>query len=183
MTQSHIGGSAQGGAHTNAENEDARKALIDALSRWASGVAVLSVRDDGRAFGITVTAFSSVSLDPPLILVCLGRNAIVVPALQNDGAQFVVNVLAEDQRRLASIFTDVGPLGRDAFPAEGPPLLPGSLASIVCKIEVMHEAGDHWIAVGRVQDVVLGSRGKPLLRYEREWRGLGSGPRAEPPTR
>jgi flavin reductase (DIM6/NTAB) family NADH-FMN oxidoreductase RutF len=172
MKESKIGGSAQGGAR---EVEDtARGAFVDALARWASGVAVLAVREEGRAFGITVTAFSSVSLDPPLVLVCLGRNAIVLPTLLSGAAEFVVNILAEDQRRLASIFTDVGPLGRDAFQAEGAPVLPDSLASLVCSVESMHEAGDHWIVVGRVRDTLLGRHRAPLLRFERAWRAMAA---------
>ena len=180
MTESRIGGTAQGGTRAPDE-EDAHSALVDALGRWASGVAVLAVRDEGRVFGITVTAFSSVSLDPPLILVCLGRNAVVLPTLMNDNAEFVVNVLAEEQRRLASIFTDVGPLGRDAFPPEGAPVLPASLASLVCRVEAMHEAGDHWIVVGRVHETVRGPRRKPLLRFERKWAGVAD-PHAEHTT-
>ena len=182
MTSSKIGGHAQAGR--DAEEDVARTALIEALARWASGVAVLAVREEGRVFGITVTAFSAVSLEPPLVLVCLGRNAIVLPTLlagsqsgnqpggAADAPEFVVNILADDQRRLASIFTDVGPLGRDAFPAQGPPLLPDSLASLVCTVDALHEAGDHWIVIGRVRDIVTGGARPPLVRFQRAWHGL-----------
>lgn len=178
MTSSKIGGHAQAGR--DAEEDVARTALIEALARWASGVAVLAVREEGRVFGITVTAFSAVSLEPPLVLVCLGRNAIVLPTLlagnqpgnAADAPEFVVNILAEDQRRLASIFTDVGPLGRDAFAAQGAPLLPDSLASLVCTVDALHEAGDHWIVIGRVRDIVTGGGRAPLVRFQRAWHGL-----------
>jgi flavin reductase (NADH) len=176
-----IGGAARSGtrrgetpddraAAAPAEN-DVAAAFRAALARWASGVTVVAVRDEGRVFGITATAFTSVSVDPPLVLVCLGTNAVVLPMLDH-GAPLVINLLAAAQKRTATIFTDVGPLGQELFAAEGPPLLPDALASLVCSVHAMHPAGDHTIVVARVQDVVMGSAAPPLLRYERAWRTL-----------
>lgn len=169
----HIGGSAHGGALDAPSEADLGREFRTALARWASGVTVVSVRDDSHVFGITATAFASVSLDPPMVLVCLGGNAIVLPML-DVGTQMVVSILGEDQKRTATIFTDVGPLGRELFAAEGPPVLAGSLASLVCSVDALHPAGDHRIVVARVQSVVLGAAAGPLLRYERGWRTLPS---------
>ncbi len=169
----HIGGTARGG-EADAATRDAEldRAFRAALAQWASGVTVVSVRDEPHVFGLTVTAFSSVSVDPPLVLVCLGPNAVVRPMLET-GAQLVVNILSEAQRRTATIFTDTGPLGRELFPPEGPPILADSLASLVCSVHAVHDGGDHAIIVARVEDVRLGSGGAPLVRYDRAWRQLG----------
>jgi flavin reductase (DIM6/NTAB) family NADH-FMN oxidoreductase RutF len=167
----HIGGSAHGGALDGSREADLDRAFRTALARWASGVTVVSVRDDAQVFGITATAFASVSLDPPLVLVCLGANAIVLPMLET-GTQLVVSILGADQKRAATIFTDVGPLGRELFAPEGPPVLAGSLASLVCSVDAKHAAGDHTIIVARVHQVVLGENAQPLLRYERAWHTL-----------
>lgn len=169
-----IGGSARGGEpdarDTGAELKQAFRA---ALGHWASGVTVVSVRDEPNVFGTTVTAFTSVSLEPPLVLVGLGPNAVVRPLLET-GSQLVVNILSTEQQRTATIFTDTGPLGRELFPPDGPPVLEGSLASLVCTVDALHPAGDHLVVIARVHDVRMGGGGAPLIRYDRTWRALES---------
>jgi len=168
-----IGGSARGGdAGSGNGGTTLEQAFRAALAQWASGVTVVSVRDDAQVFGTTVTAFSSVSVEPPLVLVCLGPNAVARPLLET-GSQLVINILSAEQQRAATIFTDTGPLGRELFPREGPPVLEGSLASLICSVDAMHPAGDHVIVVARVHDVRMGSGGDPLVRYDRTWRTLG----------
>lgn len=168
----HIGGTAHGGAPDIETDADLERAFRTALAQWASGVTVVSVRDEPHVFGITVTAFASVSLDPPLVLVCLGGNAVVLPIL-DVGKQLVVNILGADQQRTATIFTDVGPLGRELFPPDGPPVIAGSPASLICTVDALHPAGDHTVVIARVQRVVLGDGGQPpLLRHDRAWRSL-----------
>ncbi len=168
----HIGGTAHGGAPNEvAVDEQVQRDFRAALAHWASGVTVVSVRDEPNVFGITVTAFASVSLDPPLVLVCLGANAVVLPSI-DIGTQIVINVLSAEQKRSATVFTDVGPIGRELFAAEGAPVVEGSLASLVCSVDALHGAGDHTIVVARVQRVVLGTGDAPLLRYGRGWRSL-----------
>jgi flavin reductase (DIM6/NTAB) family NADH-FMN oxidoreductase RutF len=168
----HIGGSAHGGALDVPDaGDELQRQFRAALAHWASGVTVVAVRDEPHVFGITVTAFASVSLEPPLVLVCLGANAVVLPIL-DVGTQLAISILGADQKRAAAIFTDVGPLGRELFPAEGPPVLDGALAALVCTVDALHRAGDHTIVVARVQHVELGQGSAPLLRYERGWRTL-----------
>ena len=167
-----IDGSARGGDASAADSgADLAQSFRAALARWASGVTVVSVRDERHAFGTTVSAFASVSLEPPLVLVSLGPNAVVRSLLET-GSQIVVNILSEAQQRTATIFTDTGPLGRELFAADGPPVLEGSLASLVCSVDAMHPAGDHLIVVARVHEVRIGGGGAPLLRYDRAWRRL-----------
>lgn len=168
----HIGGAAHGGASDIDADTDVERGFRAALAQWASGVTVVSVRDEPHVFGITVTAFASVSLDPPMVLVCLGGNAVILPILEV-GTQIVVNILGAHQQRTAAIFTDVGPLGRELFAADGPPIIADSLASLVCTVDALHRAGDHVVVIARVQRVALGDGGQlPLLRHERAWRSL-----------
>src|SRR5690606_21404991 len=115
-----------GGAPHAASGELTADALRDAFSRWASGVTVVAVRDEPHVVAITATAFVPVSIEPPLVLVCVGTNAIVLPLLE-PGAAFAISILAAQQRRLASMFADPAPLGREHFAAEGEPLVHGAL--------------------------------------------------------
>jgi flavin reductase (DIM6/NTAB) family NADH-FMN oxidoreductase RutF len=126
-----------------------------ALSRFASGVTVVTSRDaSGRDYGMTVSAFSSLSLTPPLVLVCIDRSATWHDAI-GDSSHFVVHVLAHDQedysRRFASEraekFTGLT-LERNAA---GVLVLPDTLAALACRITSRHVEGDHTIVVGAVE--------------------------------
>jgi flavin reductase (DIM6/NTAB) family NADH-FMN oxidoreductase RutF len=145
----------------------------DTLAHWASGVAVAAVRDDGRVLATTVTAFLSVSLDPPLVLISLGRTAQVLPFLPV-GASFGVSILGGEQGRVASAFADSFPVGAPAFPESGAPLVPDALAYLVCRVEKLDEAGDHRLVLARVEEAEAGT-GDPLVRYDRAYRRLPAG--------
>lgn len=149
------------------------EAFRDALARWASGVTLVAVRDADQVHATTVSAFASVSAEPPLVLVSLGPGAQVLPFLES-GSAFAVSVLAEDQRRLAAVFADAFPVGPRPFPAEGPPLVAGALAGLVCRVRDVHEAGDHRLVVALVEEVKLEGAGgaRPLLYWGREYRAL-----------
>jgi len=99
-------------------------------------------------------------------------NAAVLPFLEV-GARFAVSILAEGQRRVASLFADAAPLGRAAVAAEGDPVVEGALAALACTVQAVHPGGDHRIVVGAVERVVLGPAGSPLLYYDRDYRRLG----------
>lgn len=144
-----------------------------AMARWASGVTVVAVRDAGRVYATTATAFLSLSLEPPQVLVSLGPTAQVLPFLE-EGGDFGVSVLAEDQRRLATVFADAFPVGPSPFPDEGPPRLPGALVGLACRVREIHVSGDHRLVVGLVEDAALreGGEGRPLLYWQREYRAL-----------
>lgn len=150
-----------------------REAFVAALARWASGVTVVAVRDADRVYATTATAFASVSLEPPLVLVSLGPGAQVLPFLER-GTAFGVSILAGDQRRHAAMFADAFPVGPPAFPDEGPPLLPRALAGLVCRVRDVHPAGDHRLMLALVEGTVLreGGEGQPLLYWERGYRTL-----------
>lgn len=138
-----------------------------ALSRFASGVTILTIHVDGTDLGMTATAFSSVSVDPPMVLVCIARNASMAPALERV-THLGVHLLGADQaplsRRFAATeserFSGLG-LARGAGDI---PLLPGALARLQCRIVERHAGGDHVILLAEVLEVDL-EDGAPLIYF------------------
>jgi flavin reductase (DIM6/NTAB) family NADH-FMN oxidoreductase RutF len=143
----------------------------EALASWTSGVAVLAVRDEGDIVAMTVSAFTSLSLRPPLVLVCVDEQAAVLPSIE-DAGRFTLSILAADQRRLALSYADRFAFDQAFPPGEDDPMLPGALAAIVCSVAETHQGGDHRIVVGRVERVVLGDDRLPLVHHRREYRTL-----------
>jgi flavin reductase (DIM6/NTAB) family NADH-FMN oxidoreductase RutF len=144
------------------------------LGHFATGVTVVTTCDaDGRPTGLTASAFSSVSLDPPLILVCVDHKSQSYPALR-ERRRFAVNILAADQeaisRRFASSRLDKFDGVAHRISDLGLPLVDGAIARLECVTVSMHVEGDHTIFVGRVERANA-SGGDPLLysrgRYER----------------
>ena len=138
------------------------------LGRFASGVTIVTTRDaDGRDVGMTVSAFSALSLDPPLVLVCIDNGASVAPVLEHCSS-FAVNILAEDQEPLSRRFAE---RELDRFEGvtitrgdSGLALLEGALAQIECRVSTRTPAGDHTILIGEVTATAL-REGNPLLYY------------------
>jgi flavin reductase (DIM6/NTAB) family NADH-FMN oxidoreductase RutF len=147
-----------------------------ALARFASGVTVVTSRLGERLHGMTVSAFASVSLEPPLVLVCADKSSDTHALIARSGV-FAVNVLAAGQEALSNRFASKrdeerrfeGVAWRGG--ATGSPLLPGVLASLDCKVESAHEAGDHVIYVGRVE-AVASSDAEPLVYFGAAYRSL-----------
>ena len=137
-----------------------------AMGQFATGVTVItSVTGNAEPVGCTVSAFASLSLDPPLVLVCIGRDRRMHDPLTS-GPGFTVNVLAHDQRDVAYAFARAG---RDRFARlavrpgrHGIPRIDGALAQIQCDLHGVLDGGDHAIVVGRVRQVEL-APGEPLL--------------------
>jgi flavin reductase (DIM6/NTAB) family NADH-FMN oxidoreductase RutF len=139
-----------------------------ALSRFASGVTVVTTKcENSKLHGITVSAFSSLSLDPPLILICIDKKASVHNHLK-EGAHFAVNILAEDQeiisRRFASREEDRFDKTSYSEGRTGVPLIEGALAAIECRVVNAYPGGDHTIFVGEVISTSV-SEGKPLAYF------------------
>jgi len=162
------------GIHSHGPEDAGDDLVREALSHWASGVTVLAVRDDDEVDAITVSAFTPVSLRPPLVLVCIGEQVSTLTTLL-DRERFALSILPEPESRTASIAASRGMTGELPFPAEGDPLLPGALAGLVCRVVASYPGGDHRIVVGEVERVVLGPEGPPLLYYRREYRALRDG--------
>ncbi len=148
-----------------------------ALQRWASGVTVVTTHSrSGGLKGMTVTAFSSVSLEPPQILVCLNNSADTGEGIAESGS-FAVNVLCSNQQDVSNQFAG-GSSQEDRFATNawksgltGAPLLENSLVSIDCSVIDQVRAGTHWIIIGEVQDVIC-RQGQPLLYYRSAYRQL-----------
>ncbi|HEX6368001.1 MAG TPA: flavin reductase family protein [Longimicrobium sp.] len=147
-----------------------REAFRDALSGWASGVAVVAVREDDEVVAMTVSAFASVSMYPPLVLVCIDEHGHILPSLLAV-RRFTVSLLAESQKRLAAGFAEKLPSADDPFTGDDP-VLGGSLAALVCTLWEAYPGGDHRIVVGQVERVVTGDDEAPLLYHRRRYRGL-----------
>ena len=138
------------------------------LSQFATGVTVVLTRDAaGAPAGLTVNAFSSVSLHPPLVLVCVGHNSDAHDPLSQSGI-FGISVLAASQQDVSRRFAWRGPEKFDGFVLEhgetGALLVPGAVAHLECAVTAAHKAGDHTIFVGEVK-VLRASPGPPLLYH------------------
>lgn len=146
-------------------DQDAFRSL---LGRFASGITVVTTVDEsGRDVGMTVSAFTSVSLDPPLVLICVARDASVFNEL-TAAHYVVVNILAADQESLSRRFA--GPVS-DRFEGlgytraeTGAPILDDVLAWCECRVVQRHEAGDHLLLVATVERGAVHDQ-KPLLYY------------------
>ncbi len=150
-----------------------RRDFRDAMGRFVTGVTVVTTRTaDGAPIGVTVNSFTSVSLDPPLVLFCLEWRSRSLEAVKAAGC-FAVHVLAADQRELSVRFAGNG-RGWDTIASTswdtGAPILQGCLAALECTLETIHEGGDHAILVGRVLRLTSRPDGTPLAfhggRYE-----------------
>lgn len=139
------------------------------LGRFPTGVAVVTSLAAGEApVGLSVNSFTAVSLDPPLVAICVSRDSGTWASMRPSGA-FCVNVLAEDQEALSRRFARPGAerfqgVGWDPSPS-GAPRLHGVLAWIDCGIEAVHPGGDHEICVGRVRALDVERQDGPLVYF------------------
>jgi 3-hydroxy-9,10-secoandrosta-1,3,5(10)-triene-9,17-dione monooxygenase reductase component len=147
------------------------------LARFATGVVVVTGATEAGPAGLTCQSFSSLSLDPPLVLLSTARSSSTWPRIAATG-RFAVNVLGADQQDVSNRFAVSG---GDKFAEQGwrpgalgNPLLDGAIAHVECDIEATHDGGDHVIIVGRVRALEapgLESR-SPLVYYRSAYRAL-----------
>ena len=138
------------------------------LGHFCSGITIVTSVDDGEPVGLTCQSFSSVSLDPPLVLFVAAKAAQSWPRIRAAG-HFSANVLAEDQEALSRRFALRGidkfaGVGWKPGPS-GSPLLDDCLAYVDCAIDAVHDAGDHDIVVGRVLELAVTREATPLLFF------------------
>jgi flavin reductase (DIM6/NTAB) family NADH-FMN oxidoreductase RutF len=148
-----------------------------ALGQFASGVTVLTARDtSGRAHGLTVSAFCSVSLHPPLVLACVDHRSDANPAIRERGL-FAFSVLAEGQEDVSRRFAAHGRAKVEGFAflqgEHGLPLVPGALAHLECRVRSCHHEGDHAVWVGEVR-AVSARPGRPLLHHAGAYGGFAA---------
>ena len=152
------------------------KAFRLALSQFATGVTVVATLDAaGQPQGLTVSSFCSVSLEPPLVLVCIDNRSETHAGFLAS-RRFGVSVLAEGQQEVSRRFATLGPEKNDFSFERGPsgaPLVPGALSRIECRLHSVHEAGDHRIYVGEVVSLAT-SPGRPLLYHAAGYRRLAA---------
>ncbi len=146
-----------------------------ACGRFATGVTIATVLDaQGTPHGLTVSSFTSVSLDPPLVLICLGHAVTMIDAFRA-ARHFGINVLAAGQRELSDKFARKGYDRFNGLPwisgKTRVPLLPGALAAIECSVEQRVASGDHDILIGRMVRAEV-AEGEPLIYYASDYREL-----------
>jgi 3-hydroxy-9,10-secoandrosta-1,3,5(10)-triene-9,17-dione monooxygenase reductase component len=146
---------------------DARS-FRDALGRFATGVAFVTAAPGGKPDGLIVNSFTSVSLEPPMVSFCPSRSSLTWSRMRRAG-RFGVNVLGRQHQRFAM---RAAPAGAARFAGHnwelgprGVPLLTDALATLECEIHAEHPAGDHWIVVGRVDDVRTSPLKDPLVFF------------------
>jgi len=126
----------------------------DTVGHFATGITIITTcQEDGTPVGLTANSFTSLSLDPPMVLFCLDNNVASFDSFRA-GRHFAVNILSEKQRDLSSRFAKSGPEKWEGVVFDaghtGSPILPGSLACMECKVSSINEGGDHVIVIGEV---------------------------------
>ncbi|MGA8154484.1 MAG: flavin reductase family protein [Terriglobales bacterium] len=152
-----------------------------AMGSFATGVTVITVNHEGEVHGMTANAFTSVSLDPLLVLVCVDHKARTHAHLHAK-QRFGVNVLAENQRAISEYYArpiasheqaerEAG--ARFDRTSLGTPVLHGALAYLECRLHTAQDAGDHTIFIAEVEEVVV-REGDPLIYFRGQYRQIGS---------
>lgn len=154
-----------------------QRAFRDILGCFPTGVAVVTASGPAGPAGLTTNAFSSLSLDPPLVLVCFDRGSRTLDVVRDSG-RFAVNVLRAEQEDLATLFAGKAPhpekfAAVTHTAAHGVPVLDDALAWMVCDLEALHPGGDHEIGVGAVTALGRDAGGEPLVFFGGQFRGLG----------
>ena len=150
-----------------------------ALGSWAAGVTVVSTKLDGQVYGITVSSFSSLSLDPLLVLVSI-QNSNALAAMIPQSKVFAVSILADDQEAVSNAFSKSGrepgaTLGEDVPTLDwhtGSPIVTGAVAHLDCHLESAIQGGDHTIMIGKVVGAAFDASKEPLIYFRRRYRGL-----------
>ena len=154
---------------------DGGEAFRAAMRRVASTVNVITIRGSGDPMGITATAMSSLTMDPPSLLVCINRFAALHSSME-DVSHFCVNVLHRDQEDIARMFADrkqhaLRFLSGWQIDGDRPPRLVDAQASILCRRIDHHRFGTHSIFIGVVEDAEVRNEVNPLLYVDGEYRG------------
>jgi flavin reductase (DIM6/NTAB) family NADH-FMN oxidoreductase RutF len=157
------------------------QAMRNTLRLWASGVSIVSTADGDAYGGLTISSFTSLSLEPPMILVCVHKDSHTIPLIERSGV-LAVSILSSEQSHLSDRFAGRVPLaddherfnGVDTFTAvTGCPLIAGAIAWLDCSVASRHDGSTHWIYIGQV--VATGTNKaseEPLLYFNRSYRAV-----------
>ena len=153
----------------------------EVLAHWASGVCVVTTNADSMLYGLTVSSFSALSLDPPLVLVCLANSNRIVAMIEASQG-FAVSILAREQTAASQYFARPGRLPTTDFTEiegqwtpVGQPVIAGALAWMVCGLHSVLPVGDHSIVVGKLMLTGVNPGREPLLYYNRGYRTVTPG--------
>ncbi len=148
------------------------------IGQFATGVTVVTTANGGLLHGMTANAITSVSLDPPLLLVCIDKAAHSYDQF-TQSRRFTVNILAEDQQEVSQIFAATSEPEQDRLQGvayrlgnNGAPVIEGCLAYLECTVADHFEGGDHTIFIGGVEDATVIGEAAPLLFYQGKYRKL-----------
>jgi flavin reductase (DIM6/NTAB) family NADH-FMN oxidoreductase RutF len=150
-----------------------------ALSQYPTGVSVVAVPVAGGFHGMTAGSFTSVSLDPPLVLFCVGKRARLAALIRLD-SPFSVNVLRVESQALSTYFAgswkERVPPPHRFVPWAGVPRLEDAALALACRTTALIEAGDHWVVIGEVVDLHLGLAPRdPLVFFDRRYHRVAAG--------
>ena len=168
------------GEHTPIPTDDPEAAerarqFRDVLGLFCTGVTVVTSLSDDEPVGMTCQSFSSVSLNPPLVMFCPAKTSRAWPLMRQAGF-FCVNILSAEQQEISNAMATKGSEkfdGVDWRPSPtGAPIVDGVLGYVDCTIDTVHEAGDHYIVVGRVKELATGdaATADPILFYQGHYR-------------
>jgi 3-hydroxy-9,10-secoandrosta-1,3,5(10)-triene-9,17-dione monooxygenase reductase component len=160
---------------TTSDSAAFQRTFRDVMGHFATGVTVVTALEDGIPVGFTCQSFVSLSLDPPLVGLAPSKSSTSWPRIARAGT-FCVNVLADHQQALGRSFAVSGGDKFDGVAwhsadVGGAPVIDGSLAWVNCELELIHDAGDHELVIGKVLDLGM-SEGSPLLFYKSAFGGL-----------
>jgi flavin reductase (DIM6/NTAB) family NADH-FMN oxidoreductase RutF len=148
------------------------------LAQWASGVTIVTSHHNGLRVGITASTFSSLSLEPPRVVISVAKR-LQTHQLIIESQAFAVNILSVTQQEWGMRFAGKVPEGQDRFSGidiftaeTGSPLLPDVLGWLDCRLSAAFDGGDHTIFVGEVLATNAVADGEPILYYNRQWRQL-----------
>lgn len=147
-----------------------------AMGKFATGVTVITTEVDGEAFGMTANAFMSVSLDPKLVLISVGKKAKMHERLKKS-KKYAVNILTKEQEKLSMLFA--GQLKEefevDFGRIQDLPIIDGALVNITCHVDKEVEAGDHTLFIGKVTHIQMND-GSPLMFFGGKYREMKEEP-------
>ena len=148
-----------------------------AWGSFATGVSLITTLEkDGSTHGMTANGIASVSLEPMLVMVCVGHNANTLPIIEETG-RYGINILSESQRDIGEFYASSANQGNEKFESDftasktGIPFVNNALASMDCKVVNAHREGDHTIFIGSVEEIQV-NEGKPLLFFASKWMTL-----------
>lgn len=148
------------------------------MRHWTTGVAVLAARDGAHAHGMTVNSFTSVSLTPPLVLVCVER-VVRTHALVERSRAFALSILRDGQHWISDRFAGRDTENQDRFEGlstvtalTGAPILADNIGYLDCAVVAAHEAGTHTIFIGEVVAAKAADDGRPLVYFNRDYHSL-----------